>query len=205
IKLEGQSPTLTSLKKHVVGNVEDHGFVVSNQDSPLNVYMLRLADVYLLYAEALMGSGNSLSGGPGYQAYLDVRARAGLVPPADGEMSFRDLFNERRIELGLEAMSWLDIKRQYYRDPSGTLAMLNAQRRSDQYFRIDPNDDLESDESGYELVSAGQNGAMNPANVNTEPVINITADKMWLPIPANEVVNNTLLRADVEPVEYEFQ
>ncbi len=204
-QIEGQTPTLTSLKKHVIGSVNDHGFVISNLDSPLDMYMLRLADVYLIYAEALMGTGNSLSAGPGYEAYLAVRARAGLNPPSDNEMSFRDLFNERRVEFGLEAMSWLDIKRQYYRDATGTLAMLNAQRRSHQYFRIDPNDALENDPNAYELVGPNEAGTANTANFNSEPVITLTDDKMWLPIPANEVVTNPLLGAGSESVEYEFE
>lgn len=204
IQIESPTPTLTSLKKHVVGNVDDHGFIVSNQDSPLNVYMLRLADVYLLYAEALMGANSSLNSGPGYDAYLAVRSRAGLAAPTDNEMSFRDLFNERRIEFGLEALSWLDIKRQYYRDGTGTLAMLNAQGRSNQYFRIDNNDTMENDPDGYELVGAGQSGTMNTGNVNTEPQITITAEKMWLPIPGSEVTANPLLRAEEAPVAYVF-
>lgn len=204
VQTESQSPTLTSLKKHVVGNVDDHGFVVSNQDSPLDLYMLRLADVYLIYAEALMGSASSLSSGPGYDAYLAVRSRAGLAAPTDGEMSFRDLFNERRIELGLEAQSWLDIKRQYYRDAQGTLDLLNAQGRSSQYFRIDPNDTNENNPAGYELIAAGRFGVMNPLVTNTEPEITITADKMWLPIPGPEQVTNPLLRPEAEAVDYVF-
>ncbi|TRX50027.1 RagB/SusD family nutrient uptake outer membrane protein [Fulvivirga sp. M361] len=204
-EIENQAPTLTNLKKHVVGNVEDHGFIVSNQDSPFDVYMLRLADVYLIYAEALMGQDGSLSSGPGYDAYLAVRSRAGLATPSDNEMSFRDLFNERRIEFGLEAMAWLDIKRQYYRDPQGTLDLLNAQSRSDQYFRIDVNDNMENDPDGYELVRAGESGTANPANQNTEPQVTFTANRMSLPIPGNEVVMNPLLRPQAEPVEYEFE
>jgi hypothetical protein len=40
-QIEGQTPTLTSLKKYVVGSVNDHGYAITNQDSPLNSYMLR--------------------------------------------------------------------------------------------------------------------------------------------------------------------
>lgn len=203
-QVEGQTPLLNSLKKYVVGSVADHGYVISNQDSPLDIYMLRLADVYLLYAEALLASGSELTGGPGYNAYLAVRARAGLNPPSDGNMTYEDLFNERRVEFGLEAQSWLDVKRRYYRNPSEALAYLNSQHRTDRYYRIDPNDNLENDPAGYELVSAGGVGS-NPDNVNNDPAVSFTANKMILPIPGNEVVANPLLKADVEPVEYEFE
>ena len=203
-QVEGQTPTLNSLKKYVVGSVDDHGYVISNQDSPLDTYMLRLADVYLLYAEALLAGGSELTSGPGYQAYLAVRSRAGLNPPTDGNMTYEDLFNERRVELALEAQSWLDVKRRYYRNSSEALGYLNSQNRTDRYYRINTGDNLEDDPAGYELVPAGGVGS-NPDNVNNDPVVAFNASKMVLPIPGIEVVANPLLKADVEPVEYEFQ
>lgn len=203
VQLESATPTLTSLKKYVVGNVADHGYVISNQDSPLDIYMLRLSDVYLLYAEALLGSGASLSSGPGYDAYLAVRARAGLAAPADGNMTYVDLFNERRIEFALEGLSWLDVKRRYYRNAEEALNYLNNQGRTNRYFRINTNDNLEKDPAGYELVAAGQTSANG--NQNTDPIVVFTAAKMQLPIPGSEVVSNPLLRAEVEAVEYVFE
>lgn len=201
-QVEGATPTLNSLKKYVVGNVDDHGYVISNQDSPLDIYMLRLADVYLLYAEALLGSGASLSSGPGYEAYLAVRERAGLNPPADGNMTYVDLFNERRVEFALEGLSWLDVKRRYYRNSSEALAYLNSQGRTDRYYRIDADDDLEDDAAGYEIVPAGGTGSGGSSN--TDPIVSFTAQKMTLPIPGIEVVNNPLLKVEEAPVEYEF-
>jgi len=203
-QVEGQTPTLNSLKKYVVGSVDDHGYVISNQDSPLDTYMLRLSDVYLLYAEALLAGGSELTDGAGYNAYLAVRSRAGLNPPTDGNMTYEDLFNERRVELALEAQSWLDVKRRYYRNSSEALGYLNSQNRTDRYYRINTGDNLEDDPAGYELVPAGGVGS-NPDNVNNDPVVAFNASKMVLPIPGIEVVANPLLKADVEPVEYEFQ
>ncbi len=205
IQLEGSTPTLNSLKKYVIGSIADHGYVISNQDSPLDIYMLRLADVYLLYAEALLAGGTSLTSGPGYDAYLAVRARAGLSAPSDNEMTFEDLFNERRVEFGLEGQSWLDVRRWYYRNSADALAYLNGQNRTDRYYRIDPDDALESDPAGYELVAAGQTGA-NPDNINTDPVVTFNASKMVLPIPGSEVVSNPLLNRENEPaVDYVFE
>ncbi len=201
---ESATPTLTSLKKYVVGLNSDHGFNITDQDSPLDNYMLRLADIYLIYAEALLGTGDQLAGGPGYEAYLAVRSRAGLNAPLDGSMSFRDLFNERRIELGLEAMSWLDIKRQYYRNASATLDLINNQDRAAAYFRIDANDNLINDQAGYELIGGGQSGIINPGNSNPNQSGQMTPGRMILPIPGNEVALNPLLGAGEEPVEYVF-
>jgi starch-binding outer membrane protein, SusD/RagB family len=68
-----------------------------------NVYLIRLADTYLLEAEALGGAGARA------QALLDaVRARVGLpsVP-----VSIDAIMNERRLELLGEGHRWFDLVR----------------------------------------------------------------------------------------------
>lgn len=68
-----------------------------------HVYIIRLADTYLLEAEALGGSGTRA------QALLDaVRARVGLpsIP-----VSMEAIWNERRIELAGEGHRWFDLVR----------------------------------------------------------------------------------------------
>jgi hypothetical protein len=68
-----------------------------------NSYAIRLADTYLLEAEALGGSGARA------QALLDaVRERVGLpsVP-----VSMEAVLNERRIELAGEGHRWFDLRR----------------------------------------------------------------------------------------------
>ena len=68
-----------------------------------NSYIIRLADTYLLEAEALGGSGARA------QALLDaVRDRVGLpsVP-----VSLSAVLNERRIELAGEGHRWFDLRR----------------------------------------------------------------------------------------------
>lgn len=198
-QIEGATPTLNSLKKYVVGSAADHGYVISNQDSPLDIYMLRLADVYLLHTEALMGAGSSLADGAGLASYNAVRERAGLDPRTS--VTYVQLFNERRIEFALESIAWLDVKRRYYRNSGDALAYLNGQGRTDRYIRINSNDNLENDPAGYELVPAGQTSPNG--NQNTDPVVTFTAAKMTLPIPGSEMVANPLLKE--EAVEYEFE
>lgn len=202
VQIEGATPTLTSLKKHVIGNDKDNGgYIITNQDSPFDIYYLRLADVYLLYTEALMAANNQLTSGPGLASYNAVRERAGLEPRTS--VTYVQLFNERRIELALEAQSWMDVKRRFYRDEQDALDYLNGQARTDRYYRIDNNDDLEDDPSGYELVPAG--GTSTSGQTNTDPVVVFTASKMRLPIPGTEVVANPLLNDQHEAVEYSFE
>jgi len=68
-----------------------------------HTYMIRLADTYLLEAEALGGSGARA------QALLDaVRARVGLSPIT---VSLDAIYNERRLELAGEGHRWHDLVR----------------------------------------------------------------------------------------------
>jgi len=68
-----------------------------------HTYMIRLADTYLMEAEALGGSGARA------QVLLDaVRARVGLLPIP---VSIDAIANERRLELAGEGHRWYDLVR----------------------------------------------------------------------------------------------
>ncbi|WP_417362467.1 RagB/SusD family nutrient uptake outer membrane protein [Galbibacter sp.] len=68
-----------------------------------NMYIIRLADTYLMEAEALGGQGSRA------QALLDaVRSRVGL---ASVPVSLDAIFHERRMELAGEGHRWFDLVR----------------------------------------------------------------------------------------------
>ncbi len=73
---------------------------------PHNIYEIRLADTYLMEAEALVRGNGDLGRA---QALLDaVRDRVGLASiPA----TFENIFNERRLELAGEGHRWFDLVR----------------------------------------------------------------------------------------------
>ncbi len=85
-------------------DVNEGGNVVGNFDQ--NIYDIRLADTYLLEAEALVMSGGDMGRA---QALLDaVRARVQL-PPVD--VTMEAIKNERRLELAAEGHRWFDLVR----------------------------------------------------------------------------------------------
>lgn len=91
---------------------------LSALNSPLNEIVIRLADVYLMYAEASYHLGNE-DGEEGARAYVNKvrkRARAGndaILPDvtASGQDLLKAIYHERRVELGLEHHRFWDVVR----------------------------------------------------------------------------------------------
>ena len=80
-------------------------------DAPINVKIVRLADVYLMYAEALNETGKTAEAA---QYVNQVRARVRLRPVAAADQAaMREaILRERALELGLEGSRWNDLLRQ---------------------------------------------------------------------------------------------
>lgn len=192
ITIEGATPVLNSLKKYVVGSAADNaGKVTTGQAAAINQYILRLADVYLIYAEAALGASNSTNDGTALQYFNAIRQRAGLS--AKSSLTFNDIMKERRVEFGLESIGWFDVKRLFYRDPNAALAYLSAQEREYTYQRKTGNNvPDENSMDGYTLTPP-------PSQINVD------ASKMFLPIPASEVLTNPLLAPGEPAVEYQFK
>lgn len=98
--------TLDSLQLNISLNSQKNvgGFAEGNYDQ--NVYDIRLADTYLLEAEALVRGGGDNSRA---QSLLDaVRARVGLPSTP---VTFDAIKLERRMELVAEGHRWFDLIR----------------------------------------------------------------------------------------------
>src|ERR1700753_166465 len=92
-----------------------------------NTYLLRLAEVYLIYAEAIMGNSASTSDATALKYFNAVRTRAGV--PSLSSITFDDIFQEKKIELAFEGQAWYDWVRWYYFAPAKALAYFSAQDR----------------------------------------------------------------------------
>jgi hypothetical protein len=186
--LESPNEVLNHLKKFVVGSSDDtNGQVGTDQDAAINQYILRLADVYLILAEAILGSGTSTANSNALWAINEIRHRADLEELSS--ITFLDILKERRIELALESMYWFDLKRYYYRSPQEAIDYINTQKRGYTYSPISGTDDEPNSWDSYQL------------NAPEDSII-LHESQMYLPIPASEVLKNPLLSEDAE--EYEF-
>lgn len=95
----------------------------------LATHILRLADVYLIYAEAILGNSDNTTDAEALKYFNAVRQRAIHGAEPIEELDFEMIFNERRKELALEGDNWYDYVRLSYYDPDKAISMINAQER----------------------------------------------------------------------------
>jgi len=148
---------------------------VDNEWNNINIVIpyLRLADVYLMYAEAvLQGYGTPKSSYPGYltaeAAVNIVKARAGL-PGMDARYTgakdafMPELMRERAVELAFEGLRWHDLRRW------GVAG------------------DTKYKEKTVIDFDRGSNG--KPINLKERVVVTRVFEKKhnWLPLPVNQV------------------
>ena len=128
----GYSMTDTSalfIKKYVIGGpLANGGANIRPQFNNIPTYLLRLSDVYLVLAEATLGSTASTTDPEALLYFNKVRTRAGLS--AVSTLNFQTIFNERRIELAGENQFWFDIKRWHDWDAAGATAFVKGQHRN---------------------------------------------------------------------------
>lgn len=133
------SPTGAWPVKHLYGDYADHtlgiGYPADRMANSLATHILRLSDVYLVLAEAIVLKANpnspqtaSTSDAEALRAINAVRQRAGVN--ALTSVSFADVWKERRLELAFEGDRWYDYVRVSYYNPQYCIAELKAQKRN---------------------------------------------------------------------------
>jgi len=131
----GTDNNFLNVKKYVIGSPIDLAGVASQQHYPNNTYMMRLAEMYLIYVEAAMGNNTSTSDATAIDYFNKVHTRAGLAAyvvagtNGSGPLTFDMLLSERFKEFAMEGMSWYDMVSLHYWNPSKALSILNSQDR----------------------------------------------------------------------------
>ena len=124
----GYDATGTVMKKHIIGNGDDNNVpAMTYLGSIEHNALLRLADVYLVYAESILGNNASTSDAEALMYFNMVRERAGVDPVS--VLDADTIFNERRIELACEGHYWYDLVRLSYYNPQKAISILNNQER----------------------------------------------------------------------------
>ena len=201
-----QCPTGTNNVKHLYGDNADHvaatGVTPQVMANQLPTHLIRLSDVYLIYAEACL-----LTSDPGTATTFvnKVRERAG-AEPYETDVDFEDIWLERRLELAGEGDRWYDYVRRSYYEMDECIAELKAQRRS----AYNGLDDLYKAyfESGDDYASRvwDKNGKYSAAvtyNSTDYDNPNVTASSFTLPFPTEDVTFNGKMASTATPVTVE--
>lgn len=94
-------------KKYVVGSPDEAD--VCYMETAINTYIMRYADVLLMYAEAVLADNITTNDASALEAFNAVRARAGIYPKT--EIAIEDILQERRVEFAYEGSYWFDLAR----------------------------------------------------------------------------------------------
>jgi hypothetical protein len=167
------------LKKHIIGTSIDNGApLMTLSSSAEHNSLLRLADIYLVYAEAILGNNASTTDADALKYFNSVRTRAGIDPVTS--INFDILLKERRIELAAESQYWFDLVSLSFYNPQKAINILNSQER---------------------VPFTYNNGVATPDNPYGE-ITPATQSTFKFPLPESEVTANPLLAEP--PVPYSF-
>ncbi|HET9826464.1 MAG TPA: RagB/SusD family nutrient uptake outer membrane protein [Chitinophagaceae bacterium] len=131
----GTDANFLAIKKWVIGSPIDLAGIATQQHYPNDTYMMRLAEMYLIYVEATIGNSGFTSDPTAIEYFNKVHTRAGLPPyevsgpNGSGPLTLDALFSERFKEFAMEGMSWYDLVSLHYWNPSKAFSILNSQDR----------------------------------------------------------------------------
>ena len=205
------SGTGSNCVKHLYGNTADHVAEFGHSDdrmaSSLSTHLLRLADIYLIYAEAKMGTAKSTSDASAIDAFYAVRHRAIRNAQRPSVITFDDIWKERRLELAFEGDRWFDYVRVSYFDPDFCVAELRAQKRSTFYGLSDIYKTYAETGIWSITASAGYNDAQSAPNPEAMMKTSPDGSKRYffMPFPQEDVVFNPNLGSNVDGVHVDVR
>lgn len=178
-----------NVKKYVIGTNAVNGFAMNN-NSGINTYMMRLAEVYLNYAEAVLGNNATTTDATALKYFNELRTRAGV--PTKNSLSFEDIRHEFRVETAFEGLYWYFIVRRGYYQQQEMVNYVNHQHRNASYYKS----------ATHEYVLSEDYAEPGPS------VATATAKNLTLPIADTDQTKNPLLKPDgngnIATVAYQF-
>ena len=198
---EFQGPCGVQNVKHAYGNNADHeaecGMSAARMSYAVATHILRLADVYLVHAEAEVLQGKTTSA-TALSAFNAVRQRA---VPSDVEktsLTFDDIWKERRLEFAGEGDRWYDFVRRAYYDVNACIAELKSQRRNA----------IWNCSGVYKTFFESGGVTWDPSDIEYDestPIPNVTANSFSLPYPTEDVALNPKLGSNAEAIHVDVR
>jgi hypothetical protein len=152
--------------------------------------MLRLAEVYLNYVEAVMGNSTKTTDATALELFNEIRTRAGM--PTKDVITYEDLRHEFRVEFAFEGLYWYHLIRRGYYQQQEVVNYVNNQYRNATYY----------DSSTHTYV-------LDEDYVAPGPQVSVaTASNLILPMSDTDQTKNPNLKPDADgnivTVPYEF-
>lgn len=196
-----QGPCGGNNVKHLFGDNADHkaelGITPTRMSNALPTPLLRLSDIYLIYAEAQVLMGNPTDE-LALHCFNEVRGRAyewqGFVRKTS--LTFDDIWKERRLEFAGEGDRWYDYVRRAYYDVDSCIKELKAQHRNAMW----------NCDTAYKAYYS--NGTWDSSEIQYDentPAPNVTASSFTLPFPTEDVALNPNLGNNASPIHVDVR
>jgi hypothetical protein len=170
----GTDNNFLSIKKYVTGKAEDVGGQSASQRYGHDTYMMRLAEMYLVYAEAALGNSTSSTDAKALEYFNKVHMRSGL-PQFTDPLTIDVIYKERFVEFAVEGMAWYDLVNLHYFNKAKAYSILNSQDRG--LFFTKP--DVFPNPTTWTFIKTSW--------ANTDRKINANDGNFRLPIPSAEL------------------
>jgi len=177
----GNDQNFVSIKKYITGKAKDVGGQAASQNYGHDTYMQRLAEIYLIYAEAVLGNNTSTMDATALEYFNKVHMRAGL-PAFEGPLTLDIILKERFVEFAMEGMAWYDLVSLHYFNADKAYSILNSQDRG--LIFVEP--DVFPNPTQWTITKT--------AWATTERTINANSGNFLLPIPTPELSQAPNLR-----------
>lgn len=225
LSTEATNEGLAHIKKYVI-NAHGGVNIGTMQDGSNNIYLLRVADVYFVYAEAcLRGDLNATLTDAEALGYVNAVLNRGGDSDAGytvSSLSYLELIKERRKEFAFEGQNWFDVMRLKYIDEQAAVDYLNNMYRDKIYLfnwqKYGEDYPDATDENQYEAMNKSEYFVRQwytrvdaedytdvgaGENVNTEnraaPIV-VQAHNLKVALPADVVTKAPILNG--EAVDY---
>ena len=193
-----QGPCGVQNVKHAYGDNADHEAECSMSAARMSyavaTHILRLADVYLVHAEAEVLQGKTTST-TALKAFNAVRWRSVKSAVDKTSLTFDDIWKERRLEFAGEGDRWYDYVRRAYYDTQSCISELQNQRRNAMW----------NCDGVYKQYYESGGATWDPTDIQYEdpdnggtPRPNVTANSFSLPYPTEDVALNPNLGSNAE-------